>query len=100
MVSALLVFVVSLCLLLMDATVLFLLLRLLVTIIPARPLLRLNRIGDAGVEAVTDAVMDRTRRWFRRPLTRTQEYAFTLFLLSAARWLLGAALAIVTKKGI
>ena len=92
MLASLLTFVICLCLLLMDAVAFFLTVRLLATLIPAKPLIYLDRIGDAGVEAVTYAVMARTGRWFKRPLTRNQEYAVALCLIVLARTLLSAVL--------
>jgi len=49
---------------------------------------------------VTDAVMARTGHWFKKPLTRRQEHAVALFVISLSRWLLGAILAAVHKGSL
>jgi hypothetical protein len=92
MLGLLVAFIICLCLLLMDGAVFFLFVRLIVAHIPAKPLIYLDKIGNVGVEAVTNAIMARTGHWFKKPLTRKQEYAFSLCLLASARLLLGAVL--------
>ena len=81
---------------LMDVAIFFLVVRLLAGVFPVGPLLFLDRIGSTGVDEVTDAMMARTGHWFKRPLSRRQEYAFALLLISLSRWLIGAVLAAVS----
>ncbi len=86
---------VFLALVLLDAALFFLLIRIIVRFAPARFLLLLDRVGEVGVEAVTNVVMAKTRHWFKQPLTRTQEYAFTFCLLAVARMLLGVVVRVI-----
>ena len=82
-------FPVYLLMFLMDVGIFFLSVRLLVRFWPARPLVYLDRFGSTAVESVTDAVSRRLGHLARRPLSRRQEEALALLVLSIARLVLG-----------
>jgi hypothetical protein len=100
MFTSLIAFLIQLCAFLMEAAIFFLMIRIIVQFVPAKPLLFLDRIGDAGVEAVTNAIMARTGRWFKKPLTGGQEYALTLLVLLIGHWLLAVVMTLMSSKAI
>ena len=81
------VFPFYLAVVLTDAAMFFLVVRLLRRVFPARPLEFLDRIGSAGVDVVTAAIAQHLRRWWKRPLSPRQEEAAALLVLMAARLL-------------
>ena len=85
-------FPVYLLLFLLDVAIFFLLGRLLTHVFPARALLFLDRLGAEGVDMVTDSLVRQVRRWWDRPLSRRQEEALTLCILSMGRWILALIL--------
>ena len=88
----LILFPVYLLLFLLDVAIFFLLVRLLTHVFPARALLFLDHLGEEGVDITTDTVVRQVRRWWDRPLSRHQEVALTLFILSMGRWILALIL--------
>ena len=84
----LLLFPVYLLMFLLDVAIFFLLIRILSYVLPVRPLLVLDRIGTEGVDVVTAAVAHHVRRWCSHPLTRRQEEAVALLILSVVRFVL------------
>ena len=81
------VFPFYLAVVLTDAAMFFLTVRLLTRVFQVRPLQFLDRIGSAGVDVVTGAVAHHLRRWCKRPLSPRQEEAAALLVLVAARLL-------------
>ena len=74
----------------MDIGMLFLAIRLLVYVFPAKPLVFLNKVGRSGVEIVTGAVAYHVKRFCRRPLSRRQEEVAALLVLMVLRLAIAA----------
>ena len=74
---------------LMDVAIFFLLIRLLAGAFPVRPLQHLDRIGREGVEAVSSTINRQIRRWRNWPMSKRQEEALALLVLSVGRLVLG-----------
>jgi hypothetical protein len=75
---------------LLDVAIFFLVVRVLSHLFPVRPILALDRIGSAGVDAVTRSIYRLVERWAARPLAPSQKEAVALFILSVVRCILGA----------
>ena len=73
---------------LMDVAIFFLLMRLLAGAFPVRALQRLDHIGSEGVDAVSGAINRQIKRWRNWPLSKRQEEALALLVLSVSRLLL------------
>ena len=91
----LILFPVYLLLFLLDVAIFFLLVRLLTHVFPASALLFLDHLGEEGVDITTDTVVRQVRRWWDRPLSRHQEEALALLILSAGRGVLGVVVALL-----
>ena len=74
---------------LMDVAIFFLMIRLMVGVLPVRPLQLLDRVGSEGVEAVSSTINKQIRRWRNWPMSKRQEKALALLVLSVCRLLVG-----------
>jgi hypothetical protein len=82
-----------------DAAIFFLSVRLLTYVWQSGPLLFLDRIGAAGVNAVTDMLSRQVERWSEWRPSRRQEEALGLLLLCVTRLLLGVVLRAALGNG-